>query len=112
MIRRAVAKLHTEDTVCDESLFASFPRVHIADSTGFGLPDTLKDLFPGAGGSGAQAGAKIQLVWDYKSSTFDHFTLIPWNSPDNKYVDTVVALARRGSLFLFDLGYFKLTAFA
>lgn len=112
MIRCAFAKLHTGDTVCDESLFTSFPRVHIADSTGFGLPDTLKDLFPGAGGSGAQAGAKIQLVWDYKSSTFDHFALLPWNIPDNKYVDTVVALARRGALFLFDLGYFKLKAFA
>jgi hypothetical protein len=112
MIQSAFAKLHTGDTVCDESLFAPFPRVHIADSTGFGLPDTLKDLFPGAGGSGAQAGAKIQLVWEYKSSTFDHFALIPWNIPDNKYVDTVVAVARRGSLFLFDLGYFKLKAFA
>jgi hypothetical protein len=112
MIQVAFAKLHASDTVCDESLFAPFAAVHIADSTGFGLPDSLKDLFPGAGGSGTQAGAKIQLVWDYKSSTFDHFALIPWNIPDNKYVDTVVALAQRGSLFLFDLGYFKLAAFA
>jgi len=32
--------------------------------------------------------------------------------PDNKYVDTVVALAQPHSLFLFDLGYFKLAAFA
>lgn len=37
---------------------------------------------------------------------------MPWNVPDNKYVDTVVALARAYALFLFDLGYFKLTAFA
>src|SRR5262249_38076622 len=58
------------------------------------------------------AGAKIQLVWEYKSHTFDHFALIPWNVPDNKYVDTVVDLAQAHSLFLFDLGYFKLAAFA
>jgi hypothetical protein len=32
--------------------------------------------------------------------------------PDSKYVDTVVELARVGTLFLFDLGYFKLVAFA
>jgi Transposase DDE domain len=32
--------------------------------------------------------------------------------PDNKYVDTVVSLAGKGALVLFDLGYFKLTAFA
>ena len=54
--------------------------------------------FPGAGGSGSQAGAKIQLVWEYKSHTFDHFALIPWNVPDSTYVDTVVELARAGSL--------------
>src|SRR5712692_5787679 len=72
LIRRAFAQLHTGDPVCDESLFTSFPRGPSADSTGFGLPDTLKDLFPGAGGSGAQAGATSQLVWDYKSRTFDH----------------------------------------
>jgi len=51
-------------------------------------------------------------VWEYKSHTFDHFALIPWNVPDSKYVDTVVELAQAAALFLFDLGYFKLTAFA
>ncbi len=112
MIQMAFAKLQADDTVCEEGLFAAFSRVYIADSTGFGLPDALKDLFPGAGGSAAKAGGKIQLVWEYKSHTFAHFALIPWNVPDNKYVDTVVALARCGALFLFDLGYFKLQAFA
>lgn len=112
MIRTAFAKLHGGHTVCDESLFAPFTQVHIADSTGFGLPDSLKDSFPGAGGSAAQAGAKIQLVWEYTSSTFAHFALIPWNIPDNKYIDTVVGLARKGALFLFDLGYFKTAALA
>ena len=75
-------------------------------------PRSLKGEFPGAGGSGSKAGAKIQLVWDYKSQTFEHFALIPWNVPDNKYVDIVVELAQPHSLFLFDLGYFKLAAFA
>jgi hypothetical protein len=112
MIQTAFTRLHTADTVGDETLFAAFGRVHIADSTGFGLPESLKEQFPGAGGSGAKAGAKIQLVWDYKSHTFDHFALLPWNIPDNTYVDTVVELAQPQSLFLFDLGYFKLAAFA
>jgi hypothetical protein len=51
MIQTAFAKLHTSDTLCDEGLFAPFTGVYIADSTGFGLPDSLKDVFPGAGGS-------------------------------------------------------------
>jgi DDE family transposase len=112
LVQTAFAKLHIGDTICEEGIFAPFPRVHIADSTGFGLPASLAKEFPGAGGSGSKAGAKIQLVWEYKSYTFDHFALIPWNSPDSKYVDTVVELARAGALFLFDLGYFKLAAFA
>jgi len=112
MIQTAFPQLHTADTVGDETLFAAFGRVHIADSTGFGLPESLKEQFPGAGGSGAKAGAKIQLVWDYKSQTFDHFALLPWNIPDNTYGDTVVELAQPHSWFLFDLGYCKLAAFA
>ena len=83
LLQTAFAKLHTGDTVCDDDLFAAFGRVHIADSTGFGLPESLKEQFPGAGGSGSKAGAKIQLVWEYKSHTFDHFALTPWHVPDN-----------------------------
>ena len=112
LLQAAFAKLHTGDTICEEGIFTPFPRVHIAASTGFGLPESLAKEFPGAGGSGSKAGAKIQLVWEYKSHTFDHFALIPWNVPDSKYVDTVVELAQASALFLFDLGYFKLTAFA
>ena len=112
MIRQALAKLQTLEHVCDDNLFAFFTKVYIADSTGFGLPACLEQLFPGSGGSASKAGAKIQLVWEYKRSILDHFALTPWNIPDQKYVDKVVALAQKGSLFLFDLGYFKLKAFA
>ncbi len=90
LLPTAFTKLHTGDTVCNEELFAPFARVHIADSTGFGLPERLKEQFPGAGGSGSKAGAKIPLVWEYKSHTFEHLALGPWNVPANKYVDTVV----------------------
>jgi hypothetical protein len=112
VLQTAFVQLHAVGTVCEDGLFAAFGRVHIVDSTGFGLPESLKGEFPGAGGSGSKAGAKIQLVWDYKSQTFEHFALIPWNVPDNKYIETVVALAQPHALFLFDLGYFKLAAFA
>jgi hypothetical protein len=112
MIRQTLAKVQSLAIVCEDNLFTSFAKVYLADSTGFGLPESLKDTFPGSGGSAAKAGAKIQAVWDYKSSVFGHFVLTPWNIPDNKYVDTVVALAQKGVLFLWDLGYFKVHAFA
>ena len=112
MIRQALTKVQTLDHVCDDGLFTDFTKVYLVDSTGFGLPESLKELFPGSGGSATKAGAKIQTVWDYKSSRFDHFALTAWNIPDNKYVDTVVALAQKGILFLWDLGYFKVQALA
>lgn len=112
MIQQALAKTQALEHVCDEAFCAAFTKVYLADSTGFELPESLKETFPGSGGSAAKAGAKIQAVWDYKSSRFDHFALTPWNIPDQKYVDHVVALAQKGVLFIFDLGYFKLKAFA
>jgi Transposase DDE domain len=112
LIRTTLATIHACQQRGDERLFAPFARVHLADSTGFELPDSLKNMFPGAGGSAAPAGAKIQLVWDDNQRVFTHFALIPWNVPDQKYSDTVVALAQPHDLFLFDLGYFKIQAFA
>jgi hypothetical protein len=112
MVRQALAKVQSVETVCDDGLFTAFTKVYLADSTGFGLPDSLHELFPGSGGSAAKAGAKIQAVWDYKNSVFGHFVLTPWNIPDQKYIDHVVALAHKGVLFLFDLGYFKIQALA
>jgi DDE family transposase len=112
LLQRAFAQLHTGTTVCDPERFAPFTAVHIADSTGFALPPALKELFPGHGGGASVAGAKIQLVWEYLSHSFAHVALVAGTMPDNKYIDTVVRLAQRGALFLFDLGYFKVTALA
>jgi hypothetical protein len=112
LLRRAFTKLHAGDTVCDTELFAPFTAVLIADSTGFELPPSLKDLFPGSGGGASTAGAKIQLAWEYLSHSFAHLALVAGRTPDNKYIDTVVGLAQRGALFLFDLGYFKIKALA
>ena len=112
MLQRAFVQLHTGDTTCDAELFTPFTAVHIADSTSFELPSSLKTLFPGSGGGASTAGAKIQLVWEYLGHSFAHLALVAGTSPDNKYIDTVVGLARRGALFLFDLGYFKVPALA
>lgn len=112
MMQQALAKLQSLDHGWDDGLFPAFTNVYIADSTGFALPEALHKTFPGSGGSARKAGAKIQAVWDYKSSLFSHFALTPWNIPDQRYVDTVVALAQKGALFLFDLGYFKVKALA
>ena len=112
MLRQVLAKVQAIEQVCDDGLFTYFTKVYLADSTGFALAESLHDVFPGSGGSAGKAGAKIQAVWDYKSSVFGHFALTPWNIPDQKYIDHVVELAQKGVLFIFDLGYFKLKALA
>lgn len=112
LLQRAFTTLHTGLSICDTELFTPFTAVHIADSTGFALPPTLKNLFPGSGGGASPAGAKVQLVWEYLSHSFAHLALVAGTMPDNKYIDTVVGLAQCGALFLFDLGYFKVNALA
>jgi DDE family transposase len=112
MIHQALAKVQSIETVCDDGLFPCFTKGYLAARTGFALPESLHDLWPGSGGSAAKAGAKIPAVWDDKSRVFEHFVLPPWNIPDQKYVDHVIALAQRAALLLFALGYFKIQALA
>jgi hypothetical protein len=102
MMQQALATLQSLDQVWDDGLFPAFTKVYSADSTGFALPKALHKTFPGSGGSAGKAGANMQAVWDYTSSLFGHFALTPWNIPDQRDVDTVVALAQKGVLFLFD----------
>ena len=64
LLQTAFAKLHPGNTGCAEALVAPFAQGLIADSTGFGLPASLQEQVPGAGGGGSKAGAKIHLVWE------------------------------------------------
>ena len=51
-------------------------------------------------------------MWEYKQNVFSHFASYPGDFLKQKYIDTVVALAQKADLFLFDLGYFKIKALA
>jgi hypothetical protein len=91
MLRQVWAQLQSLTPVCDDGRFSAFCQVYITDSTGFELAEELHQTLPGAGGRAAKAGAKIQAVWDDKSRLFDHGALTPWNLPEHRDVDTVVA---------------------
>jgi hypothetical protein len=108
----ACAQLEPGATVCDDGLFAPFGCGPSADRPGFELPESLQEQGPGSGGSGSQAGAQLQLVWEDKSQTVAHFALVPGRVPANAAVAPGGDLARphaRGGLAL---GSFKLTAWA
>jgi hypothetical protein len=90
LLQTAFPQLPTVDTRCDEARFAPFARVHIAARTGLELPASLPEQFPGAGGSGSKAGAKMPLGGEDKSPPFDHLAFVPWKVPAKKEVATVV----------------------
>jgi hypothetical protein len=96
MLRQALAKVPALDTVCDAGLLTCCTKGYLADSTGFALPDSVHDLFPGAGGSASKAGATMHAVWEYKRRVCGHFALTPWNMPDQQYLDNVVAFVPQG----------------
>jgi hypothetical protein len=91
LIRTAWATRQSGAQVCDERLLAPLARVHLAESTGVGLPDRLTDTCPGAGGSAAPAGAKMPRGWDDQQRVCTHVALRPWKIPDQQEVDTVGA---------------------
>ena len=51
-------------------------------------------------------------MWDSTSSVLGHCVLTPGNIPDQKYIDQVLALAQKGALFIFALGYCTIQALA
>ena len=101
LIQHALAKIQALNYPCEDGVFKFFTHVYLADSTGFGLPECLKTLFPGSGGHASPGGAKIQLVWEYKHSLFAHFALTAGTLPDQKYVDHVVSLAQFTTVHIF-----------
>jgi hypothetical protein len=84
LIRQALAKVQGLEKGGAAGRCTAFPKVYLADSTGFGLPDSLLELCPGSGGRATTAGANMQAVWDDKSRVFGHCALTPWNMPEQQ----------------------------
>jgi hypothetical protein len=90
-----------------------FHSVTVLDSSTITLPDSMKEEFPGCGGShgGGAAAMKLQTEWDLRSGAVTHLEIEPGRSPD---AATTRQNARRGpgSLRITDLGYFNVGVFA
>lgn len=100
------AELHF-DTSC-LAVLEDFSQVMLEDSTVVGVPEQLKDLFGGFGGSASKAAAKIDFTYDLKSTQ----TMLKLR--EGRSSDAGMDLPENikpKSLWLRDLGYFKFKAF-
>lgn len=88
-------------------MFEPFGKVHLLDSSYIALPKEVEQRFAASGGSNQKAGAKIQLMVDYKTGNFSHLWLTDAISPDQKQIPTAIKQIESGDLILFDLGYFS-----
>jgi len=88
-------------------LLTKFTEVNITDSTHISLPDCLAKRWPGHGGTAPPAGLKLQVVFEFLTGTFKKLWITNGSTPDHGVTRHVCGILR-GSLNLFDLGYFAL----
>ena len=94
------------------SLFKSFGKVLLQDSTTLRLPQILSAMFPGNHSRGEQkAVARIQSIFDIKAMRFIKFSLTGFTQNDQSDSANILPLVKKGDLVIRDLGYFSLAVF-
>jgi hypothetical protein len=91
-------------------LLEQFKAIYLLDSTQISLPESMADLFPGAGGNASSASLKIQLVFDFLCGQIKQTEFCTGREPDQGYRGHKSLIAK-GVLLLMDLGYFVLDTF-
>ena len=90
----------------DIQILRRFSKVYLTDSTQMELPAGLAEAFPGSGGDASPAAIKLQVMYEYLSSTFEAIEVGPANQPDQG-CRIHLQHSQHGALHLFDLGYFS-----
>lgn len=107
----ALSEVLTADPVAVQ-LMEQFTAVFVGDSSSIALPADMAAEFPGCGGShgSGQAALKIQVRWDLKTGALPLVLIESGKASDCK---SLIAQQEplRGSLELFDLGYFEVARF-
>lgn len=85
-----------------------FHSIRVKDSTCFQLPDSLKEAFPGSGGGGSKASARIQFEMELTSGRVEDLSLHPFNEQDIMNAKKTVEDIQSGVLTIRDLAYYDL----
>lgn len=96
-------------TVKEASLFKSFKRVLLQDSTTLSLPDSLVSHFPGNVTNGKQkAVGRLQCIINITKMQWLHLSLDAFTNNDQSASGIILPLLQKGDLLIRDLGYFVL----
>ena len=95
------------------ALLQRFPVVSLQDSTVVSLPDELKTLWPGCGGSNGQTAAamRIQVQFDLVGGSLQGLKFEPGKQPDQATTLRAETLPAK-ALQIADLGYFDIRRLA
>lgn len=91
----------------EHAWFAGFTTVQIADGIVIRLPDEAQGLYPGTAGSSL----KMMVALDIKHGSLHHVSLHAGRCHDQQALPETFTMPAN-SLFIADLGFFKLTRFA
>ena len=87
-------------------LLSSFSAVYLLDATTIALPDGLQKQFPGCGGAGPKASAKVFLLLNYLTGAYQTMRLTPGRKADQNMGQEFLPGRLPAALWMFDLGFF------
>jgi len=87
-------------------LLSVFSEVNLLDSSSVLLPESLKESYPGCGGIGAKAAAKVYLLLNYLTGSYQRIRIEAARKADQNMGEQFLAGHKPGALWIFDLGFF------
>ena len=98
-VNLAIKQVYSAEVI---GVLKQFTNVYIADSTTISLPDKLKDLYTGLGGTNADSAAKVQAVFNIMKNQFENLELFSATSSNGKYTDEIVKTLKPSEVIIFD----------
>ena len=93
-------------------LISAFAAVYVLDSTTVSFPESLKEKFPGSGGSASEAASKVYLLLDWLSGTYESIKIMAGIKADQDMGKQFTRGKKANALWLMDLGFWNLSLFS
>lgn len=88
-------------------LLQTFPAVYLLDASSVALPAGLAHQYPGCGGAGPKAAAKLYLLLNWLTGAYETLQVEAGRKADQNMGEQFLPGRVPGALWLFDLGFFN-----